>query len=63
MTLINNDFYTVDQVAAIHKASTKSVYRWVKSGLLPAETAYRMLWIDKKTAHEFKKPKRGPRTD
>jgi excisionase family DNA binding protein len=59
MTLINNDYYTVAEVAALHGVSEKSVRRWIKSGGLAAETYRRMLWIDKKTAEAFTKPKRG----
>ncbi|OWK42160.1 hypothetical protein [Fimbriiglobus ruber] len=59
MALINKDFYTVAEVALLHDANEKSVRRWVKAGLLPAEIYRRMLWIDKKEAEAFKKPKRG----
>lgn len=59
MTLINNDFYTVQEVASLKESSEKSVRRWIKAGLLPAETYRRMLWIDKKQADAFTKPKRG----
>jgi hypothetical protein len=59
MTLINQDFYTVEEVADLHESSAKSVRRWIKAGLLPAETYRRMLWIEKKQAQDFKKPKRG----
>ena len=59
MTLINNDFYTVAEVALLHDASEKSVRRWIKSGHLKAEVYRRMFWIDKKTMQDFKKPKRG----
>jgi len=61
MTLINKDFYTVSEVASLKNTSEKSVRRWIKAGLLPAEPYGRMLWIDKKTAEAFTKPKRGPR--
>ncbi len=59
MTLINRDFYTVGEVALLHESNEKSVRRWIKAGLLPAENYRRMLWIDKKAAQAFTKPKRG----
>ena len=61
MSMIHNDYYTADEVAKLKGASVKSVYRWVKSGLLEAETLRGMLWIEKGIAHAFQKPKRGRR--
>ena len=59
MSLIHNDYFSADEVATLHRASRKSVYRWVKAGLLKAEVLHGMLWIDKKQAESFRKPKRG----
>ena len=36
--------YTVEEYAALKKVSRKSVYRWIKAGLIKAEQVGRRLW-------------------
>jgi predicted site-specific integrase-resolvase len=60
MSLLNQDYYTAHQFAAIHGVHPKTVYRWVRAGIAPAhEMLGRMHWFEKKAADAFKPPARG----
>ena len=55
MSHLTDDYYTVDQFAAIHGVHRKTVYRWVRRGVAPKhEVLGRMIWIEKKDAAGWK---------
>ncbi|HEV2804773.1 MAG TPA: helix-turn-helix domain-containing protein [Chthoniobacterales bacterium] len=45
--------YTVEEVAAMHGVSTKTVYRWIGRGLLPTSKASRKLLIPARSVDNF----------
>ena len=45
--------YTTAEVAQMHGVSTKTVYRWIKRGLLPASKATRKLLIPARAVESF----------
>lgn len=54
MSQIIDDYYTVDQFAAIKKVHQKTVYRWIRQGIAPKhELLGRMYWIEKKDAAKW----------
>jgi excisionase family DNA binding protein len=60
MSLIQQDYYTVEEFAAIQKVHHKTVYRWVKDGLAPKhELLGRMYFFEKAAANAWKKPTKG----
>ena len=62
MSMISQDFYTVDELAALQNVCKNTVYNWVLYGKAPPYERFRgALWFYKKSAHDFIKPKRGRR--
>jgi hypothetical protein len=62
MSLLDQDYYTAHQFAALQNVHPKTVYRWVRDGIAPEnETLGRMLWFEKKAADAFTPPARGRR--
>jgi len=47
LELFNNQYLTVDEVAAIMKVSTKTVYDWCSKGYMPCLKLGRLVRIDK----------------
>lgn len=60
MSLITQDYYTADELAALKDVCLKTVYGWIQKKIAPpAIRDGGRYWFHKKEADAFVKPKRG----
>lgn len=51
--MINDQYYTIEEVAEMLKVAYLTVYRWIQSGKLPAYKAGKQYRIKKENLNQF----------